>query len=190
MIEEWWIPMHVGWLETLFLALALGCDAFAVGLGVGTRYCTPSQVFRLSFNFGLFQFIMPLIGWYLGENIVTVAQIWGPWVAFGLLFFLGLKMIYESFRSPKEGHLRSDPTRGSSLILLSLATSMDALGVGFSLGMLGHNLLIPSVWIGITAFGMTWIAMKLGNRLSERFGHKMGVVGGVILLVIAFKLAM
>ena len=182
--------MHVSWLETLFLALALGCDAFAVGLGVGTRYCASSQVFRLSFSFGLFQFIMPLIGWYVGQNLVTAARTWGPWFAFGLLLFLGLKMIYESFRSPETEPSSSDPTRGFTLMLLSLATSMDALGVGFSLGMLGHNLLIPSVWIGITAFGMTWIAMKLGNRLSERYGRKMGAVGGVILLVIAFKLAM
>jgi putative Mn2+ efflux pump MntP len=132
---------------------------------------------------------MPLIGWYIGLNLITIARKWGPWIAFGLLLFLGLKMIYESFRSSEGDLSRSDPTRGITLILLSLATSMDALGVGFSLGILGRGLLVSAVWIGITAGCMTWIAMKLGNRLSERFGQRMGVVGGGILLVIAFKLA-
>ncbi len=82
----------------------------------------------------------------------------------------------------------ADPTQGISLIMLSLATSMDALGVGFSLGILGASLIFPALWIGITAGMMTWISMKLGNRLSERFGRWMEVVGGIILMAIAVKL--
>jgi putative Mn2+ efflux pump MntP len=177
-------------VEIFLVAVALGCDAFAVGLGVGTRFCTPRQVFRLAFHFGLFQFLMPLLGWFLGVSIVGVARQWGPWLAFALLLFIGAKMIYESLRpeASEETENCPDPTRGLNLVMLSVATSMDALGVGFSLGMLQQSLLYAAVCIGVTACLMTWAAMKLGNRLSAAFGRRMETVGGVILITIGVKL--
>jgi manganese efflux pump family protein len=174
--------------ETLLLAVALGCDAFAVGLGVGTRCCAPRQVFRLAFHFGLFQFMMPLLGWFLGVHLLSLAQRWGPWIAFVMLSIIGAKMIYESLVFSEERSSCPDPTRGFSLVTLSVATSLDALGVGFSLGMLGQKLLLPALVIGLTAAAMTWSAMKLGGQLSEKFGQRMGIAGGFILIVIAFKL--
>jgi len=177
-------------VETALIAVALGCDAFAVGMGVGTRFCQPRQVFRLSFHFGLFQFLMPLLGWFIGVNAFGLVRQWGPWLAFGLLFFIGARMTYESFR-PEEispDQECRDPTRGMSLVVLSLATSMDALGVGFSIGVLGQSLLLAAVCIGITACFMTWAAMKLGNRLSRKFGQRMEIIGGIILMAIAVKL--
>ena len=175
---------------TLLLALALGCDAFAVGMGVGTRFCSPRQVFRLSFHFGLFQFLMPLIGWLLGQSIVGSASKWGVWIAFVLLFFIGGRMCYESFqREPAlEDQECLDPTRGFKLVFLSVATSLDALGVGFSLAMLGEGLFVAATWIGLVAGMMTWTAMILGNRLSEKFGKRMERVGGLVLMAIAIKL--
>lgn len=177
-------------LEIFLVATALGCDAFAVGMGVGTRFYAPRQVFRLSFHFGLFQFLMPLLGWFAGRNLAGVVHHWGPWIGFCLLFVIGAKMVYESFRDHEEkpGKEFSDPTRGFSLVVLSFATSMDALGVGFSLGILGRGLLAAAIWIGITAGLMTWAAMKLGNRLSVRFGKRMETVGGLVLMAIAVKL--
>lgn len=177
--------------ETFLIAIALGCDASAVGLGVGTRFCEPRQVFRLSFHFGLFQFLMPLAGCYIGQNVVGLAREWAPWVAFGLLSVIGAKMIYESFRpaeASQEAESCADPTRGFSLVGLSLATSMDALGVGFSLGILEQGIFRAALIIGIVACAMTWTAMKLGNCLSERFGRRMEIVGGLILLAIAVRL--
>lgn len=171
--------------------MALGCDAFAVGLGVGTRFCSPRQVFRLSFHFGLFQFLMPLLGCFIGQNVVGLAREWAPWVAFGLLSLIGAKMIHESFRPAEESRQTADcpdPTRGFRLVGLSLATSMDALGVGFSLGILEQGLLLAALIIGVVACAMTWTAMKLGNRLSEKFGRRMETAGGLILLAIAVKL--
>ena len=82
----------------------------------------------------------------------------------------------------------ADPTRGFSLLLLSVATSIDALGVGFSIGIMGFGLIFPAVWIGITAGFMTWASMKLGNRLSEKFGRQIEVAGGLVLMAIAVKL--
>jgi manganese efflux pump family protein len=174
--------------ETLLIAVALGCDAFAVGLGVGTRCCAPRQVFRLAFHFGLFQFMMPLLGWFLGVHLLQFAHRWGPWVAFVMLSIIGAKMIYESLVSSEASYSCPDPTRGFSLVTLSVATSLDALGVGLSLGMLGEQLLLPALLIGLIAAGMTWSAMKLGGQLSEKFGQRMGIAGGFILIVIAFKL--
>ncbi|MGV8075362.1 MAG: manganese efflux pump MntP family protein [Syntrophobacteraceae bacterium] len=179
-------------LETILVALSLGCDAFAVGMGVGARFCSPRQIFRLSFHFGLFQFLMPLVGWFLGQNALGFARQWARWIAFGLLFFIGAKMCYESFHHDERNREEEcpDPTRGVSLIALSLATSMDALGVGFSMGILGKGLFVSALWIGIICFIMTWSAMRLGNTLAEKLGRKMEFIGGIILMLIAFKLLM
>ncbi|MCE5334710.1 MAG: manganese efflux pump MntP family protein [Desulfobacteraceae bacterium] len=177
-------------LEIALIAVALGCDAFAVGMGVGARFCNARQIFRLSFHFGLFQFMMPLLGWFMGQNLVGVASRWAPWIAFVLLFAIGAKMAGESYFHKDSGEpvQCADPTRGGRLVVLSLATSIDALGVGFSMGLMGSGLIFPAVWIGITAGMMTWGAMRLGNRLSEKFGRWMEVAGGCILMAIAVKL--
>jgi len=174
--------------EIGLVAVSLGCDAFAVGMGVGTRCCAPRQIFRLSFHFGLFQFLMPLLGWLLGRNVLGWTQQWGPWIAFGLLFFIGSKMAYEGARPRETEKVCSDPTKGFSLVMLSCATSIDALGVGFGLGVLGENLFFAAMWIGITAGAMTWLAMKVGSSLSGRFAQRMEIAGGLILIAIAFKL--
>lgn len=177
--------------ELAVIAVALGCDAFVVGMGVGARFCNRRQVFRLSFHFGLFQFIMPLFGWFLGKNLAGIATKWAPWIAFCLLFFIGAKMAVENFgagKSDKPADCCADPTMGLKLVLLSLATSLDALGVGFSVGIMGSGLLLPAILIGVTAGTMTWVAMKLGSRLSERFGRWMEIAGGFILMAIAIKL--
>ena len=174
--------------EIILVAISLGCDAFAVGLGVGMRCCAPRQVFRLTFHFGLFQFLMPLIGWLLGRQFLVWTSRFGLWIAFGLLFAIGVKMVYEGVVFRKEETECADPTKGFSLVMLSVATSMDALGVGFSLGIMGQNLFFAAICIGITACAMTWLAMKLGHKLSEKFAKRMEIAGGVILVMIAFKL--
>jgi manganese efflux pump family protein len=99
-------------------------------------------------------------------------------------------MILDSLRTDesKQAEACPDPTRGFSLVALSLATSMDALGVGFSLGILGQGLLFSALIIGIVACTMTWTAMKLGNQLSARFGRRMETAGGLILIAIAVNL--
>jgi putative Mn2+ efflux pump MntP len=174
--------------ETGLIAVALGCDAFAVGLGVGTRCGAPRQIFRLSFHFGLFQFMMPLIGWLSGRYVLEWAAKWGPWIAFALLFVIGAKMIREGALPEVEKPACPDPTKGFSLVMLSVATSIDALGVGLGLGVLDRGLFWVAVWIGLAAGVMTWLAMKLGNKLSKRFARRMEILGGLILIAIAFKL--
>ena len=178
----------MGFVETALVAIAIGCDAFAVGLGVGARFCDHRQLFRLSFHFGLFQFIMPILGWFVSQRLPGRVLVWAPWIAFVLLSAIGAKMICESLLSKKaDPEQGCDPTRGLSLFILSVAASLDALGVGFSMGIVGRSLIIPAIWFGVTAGAMTWVAMKLGNRLSIKFGRWVAVAGGLILIAIAIE---
>ncbi|HYA41172.1 MAG TPA: manganese efflux pump MntP family protein [Syntrophobacteraceae bacterium] len=175
-------------VETALIAIALGCDAFAVGMGVGARFCQPRQTFRLSFHFGLFQFIMPILGWFAARLLPATVIAWGPWIAFALLSFIGGKMVIESMRS-KNAQLAqcADPTRGLSLVILSVASSLDALGAGFSMGVLNSSMIAPALLFGLTAGAMTWVSMKLGNRLSMKFGRFVEAAGGLILLALALE---
>ena len=132
--------------------------------------------------------MMPLIGWLAGRYIMVWAETWGSWIAFGLLLFIGARMVRQGVIPPEEETECPDPTKGFSLVMLSLATSIDALGVGFSLGVLKQNLFLVALWIGITSSAMTWTAMRIGNRLSQRFAHRMEIIGGLILMMIALKL--
>ncbi|MDN5279398.1 MAG: manganese efflux pump family protein [Clostridiales bacterium] len=177
-------------LFSLGIAFALGCDAFAVGLAVGTRNPCKRASFRLWFHFGLFQFLMPIIGWNVGNSIVEKIKDYDHWIAFGLMFLIASKMLKESLETeenPDEDKTK-DPTRGLSLIGLSIATSIDALGVGFGMGIAQMTLIKPAVIIGVTAAIMTYTGICLGKNLSTRFGKRVETVGAIILYIIAFKL--
>ncbi len=117
-----------------------------------------------------------------------MVRVWGPWIAFALLFIIGAKMVAESLlgKNADPGEC-ADPTRGFSLLILSVAASLDALGVGFSFGILGSAMITPAVWFGVTAGAMTWVAMKLGNRLSIKFGRWVEAAGGLILIALALE---
>ncbi len=173
--------------EILILAFILGIDAFSVALAIGTGGSTFRQTFRLSFHFGLFQFMMPIIGWLLGRNVISLIQRYDHWVAFGILFMIGVKMIYEAFHHKPE-ETRGDRTRKWSLITLSIATSIDALGAGVGMGVLNTSLLYPCVIIGITAAAMTLIGIKLGSIISAVIGSRMEAVGGVVLILLSLKM--
>ena len=164
-------------------------DAFAVSLAVGSRIERLSfrPLFRLSFHFGLFQFMMPIIGWFLGSRIEHIVSSFGHWVAFGLLFIIGAKMVYESFSREAKLKGRADPTRKWLLILLSIATSIDALAVGFSIALLNVQVFAASLIIGIVAAIMTLIGMFFGKRLGAVFGRRMELLGGLILIAIGVK---
>lgn len=173
----------------LALAVGLGMDAFAVAITVGVVLPRLSwrPVFRLSWHFGLFQFLMPIVGWLAGVTVYKWVEDYDHWIAFGLLAFIGGKMIYESFHI-KALTKKSDPTRGWSLVVLSLATSIDALAVGLSLAVVGVKVWFPSLIIGIVAGLMTITGMQLGRRFGQRFGSRIEVLGGLILIGIGLKI--
>jgi putative Mn2+ efflux pump MntP len=172
------------------IAFALAMDAFAVSIAssVVLRGISPRQTFRMSFHFGLFQFLMPVLGWLAGAELVRWVAACDHWVAFGLLSFIGGKMVYESRRRGDEKLSACDPTRGLRLVLLSVATSIDALAVGLSFAMLGISVWYPAVVIGLVAAGMTLVGLRVGARLGARFGRRMEIVGGLVLIAIGISI--
>lgn len=180
-------------IEIAILSLALAMDAFAVALASGVRLGTVSarQQFRMAFHFGLFQALMPIIGWFLGKSIYSFIENWDHWVAFALLVWVGGNMIRESFAKEEKPASCSDPTRGSSLILLSVATSLDALAVGLSFSMLGVAVWLPALSIGLTCAVLTLVGLFLGTRLSQSsmvFASRAELIGGLVLLGIGIKI--
>ncbi len=180
----------MSFLSILFIAVGLGMDAFAVAIGAGAviRKLSFGHVFRLSFHFGLFQFFMPIIGWLAGRTISDYIINYGHWIAFFLLVFIGGKMIWDTFKKDDGRIAQVDPTKGMSLIILSIATSIDALAVGLSLAFLNITILYPSVVIGIVAAIMTIIGMLFGEVLGRIVGKKVGIPGGLILIGIGIKI--
>ena len=171
------------------LALALAMDAFAVALGTGAvlSRLTGRHLFRLGFHFGLFQALMPVIGWLAGITIMQWVEAWDHWIAFSLLAIIGGRMIYEAFSDEEKADDR-DPTKGLSLVLLSIATSIDALAVGFSLSVIGVSIWMPALVIGLVAGVLTIVGMLLGGRIGDRWGTRVEIFGGLVLIAIGIKI--
>lgn len=164
-------------------------DAFAVALAVSSGLCfvTLRHIFRLTWHFGLFQSLMTLFGWVGGEGVSGTLGGLNNWIAFGLLVFLGLKMIKESWDTDKRLE-EYDPTKGWSLVGLSVATSLDALAVGISFSLIGMSILWPALLIGIIAFLMTLIGMKIGHLVGAGLGEWAERAGGIVLIAIGAKI--
>lgn len=172
------------------IALALALDAFAVtaGIGVSQKSLNLRDSLRLAFHFGLWQFFMSLLGWVAGEEVVSMIEAYDHWVAFFILAFVGGRMILSGIRSQGEIRAKRDPTRGWSLLLLSIATSLDALAVGFSLATMEINIWFSALIIGLTAFLMTLIAAGLSPFLGRLAGRFAEILGGLILLAIGLRI--
>lgn len=166
-------------------------DAFSVCISCGMIITKPDfrHYFRLAFHFGLFQFMMPLIGYFAGRYLEAYIKAFDHWIAFGLLMIIGLKMIYEAFSHNKETcEPARDPSRGVSLLILAVATSIDALAVGLSLGVLGRQIFIPSVIIGVVCALFSVLGISIGKRVGALVGKRAEAVGGVMLVAIGIKI--
>ena len=170
----------------LGIALGLAMDAFSVAIGVSIALGGTSrrQTFRMAWHFGLFQALMPVVGWLAGTTVRPLIERWDHWLAFGLLCFVGGRMIVEAIRGEGGDRPPTDPTRGLSLVVLSIATSIDALAVGLSFAALGVQVWTPACVIGITAGLMTLLGALGGRALGARFGSRMAVAGGIVLITI------
>ncbi len=181
----------MSWLNILAISVGLAMDAFAVSIAAGLAIprLTYRHVFRLSFHFGLFQFMMPIVGWLAGRTVATYLNGYGQWLAFGLLTYIGGKMLWEALpQNKREAGDERDPTRGLMLVTLSIATSIDALAVGLSMAFLGASVWLPSVIIGIVAGTLTIVGMRFGNSIGGRFGRIAEIIGGVVLLAIGARI--
>lgn len=174
--------------EIIIIAIGLALDAFAVSIGGGAQGQLHSKrdAARLAFHLGLFQFLMPIIGWFLGSQISNIIAEYDHWIAFSLLVFIGGKMIKEAYDETKQ--YKTNPSKGITLVLLSIATSIDALAVGFSLALLDIRILFPSLIIGVITATMSLMGIYLGKKFGEKFGSKMEIIGGMILIGIGIKI--
>lgn len=176
-------------ITLLAIAVGLAMDAFAVAVGAGITLdeVTARRTFRLGFHFGLFQFMMPVIGWAAGRSIHGWIAAFDHWVAFGLLAYVATKMIVEALK-PEAAREFVDPTKGWMLVTLAVATSLDALAVGLSLAMLDVGIWYPSLVIGIVAATLTSLGMHLGKRIGRLWGSRAEILGGIVLWAIALRI--
>jgi len=177
----------------LLIALALAVDAFAVALAAGISLCTVSrrQLFRLAWHFGFFQAAMNILGWGLGLTVHGLISQVDHWVAFALLALVGGRMVYEALTDhQQETAVAGDPTRGRTLIVLAVATSIDSLAVGLSFAVLAVSVWLPALIIGVVASLLTAIGLKLGCLLgaASRLGRRAEILGGLVLIGIGLKI--
>lgn len=180
-------------ISILGIAVALAMDAFAVAIatGVSLRNISFRQTFRLSWHFGLFQALMPILGWYFGASIENYVDAYAHWIAFVLLFLVGGNMIREAFElDDEESTTKKDATKGLTLVILSVATSIDALAVGLSMSLLKVSIVYPAIIIGIVAGLFTIAGLHLGAKAAElkRLSPAAEILGGVVLWVIGLNI--
>lgn len=175
------------------IAVGLAMDAFSVAAAASVRLRNVSkrQIFRFAFHFGLFQAFMPAIGWLLGTRLQRYVAPWDHWLAFALLTAVGVKAVYGALHESGDASSEvPDPTKGWSLVILSVATSIDAMAVGLTFAFLDVALWYPCLVIGIITAALTAVGMIFGSRLGGRFGTRVEIVGGVILILIGLKIVL
>lgn len=179
-------------VEAFLVALSLAMDAMAVSVsaGIACRGSAARQGVRLGLWFGAFQFAMPLLGLLLGKTLASYVEAVAPYIAFALLAFIGLRMVWDAFQ-PQEQEDMSNLSNGK-VCLLAVATSIDALGVGLGIGisdsgMATTDLLITCTIIGVVAFALSFLGAVVGRKLGERFNKWAQVAGGLVLLGLGLK---
>ena len=179
-------------INIIAIAVALAMDAFAVAIAAGIKLGTVSarQNFRLAWHFGLFQALMPIIGWVAGLTIRQQIARYDHWVAFALLVFVAQGMFREALKGGQDQSVTKDPTKGRTMVMLSVATSLDALAVGLSLSMLNVSIWLPALVIGIVACVLTTVGLHLGKNLSRatlvrRYADGLGAT---VLLIIGLNI--
>ena len=173
-----------------FISIGLAMDAFAVSLteGISLRKLCIKSTLKIALIFGLFQGIMPLLGWAIGGLFYDKISKFDHWIAFGLLFFIGIKMILDA-REFGKCDIKGKCEKDSNIIVLGIATSIDALAVGFSFSLLpGLNIYFSIAVIGIITFILSSVGVYLGNKVGQLLGAKAEYMGGIILIGIGIKM--
>ena len=176
-------------VELFLLAVGLSMDAFAVSVckGLSTPRVRVKHMLLCGAYFGGFQALMPLLGYLAGSTVSAVIARYDHWIAFGLLAFIGGRMLWESARGKEEG---GQPSLGAlrKLLVLSIATSIDALAVGVSLAVLRENIWVNAAWIGCVTFALSALGVLAGRRLGRRMQRCATVAGGLVLIFIGAKI--
>ncbi|MHB1116479.1 manganese efflux pump MntP [Sideroxydans sp.] len=173
-------------LEVIILAIALSMDAFAVSIGLGSKGNTKGLGLKAGLYFGTFQALMPFIGYLGGKGVLGWVEDYAHWIAFGLLALIGGKMIYESLHEGIEEDIATLTHR--MMLLLAIATSIDAMAAGFSLTLLEVNAYLACAIIGVTTFALSWIGVRIGEKSGTWLESKAEMFGGVVLILIGVKM--
>lgn len=180
----------MGFIELLLLAVGLSMDAFAVSIckGLSMKKASVKGMAVCGGWFGGFQALMPLIGFLTGRMFAGAIAAYDHWVAFGLLFIIGVNMLREAL-SKKEGQTESGDLSVKTMFVLAVATSIDALAVGVSLAMTGDvNIWTAVILIGCTTFILSAVGVKVGSIFGNKFEKKAQAAGGVILMLLGIKI--
>ncbi len=172
-------------IEVIILAVALSMDAFAVSIGLGAKKNVPNLALRAGIFFGIFQALMPFIGYLGGKGILGWMEAYTHWVAFGLLALIGAKMIYEGTQEGVEEDIAR--VTNKMLLVLAIATSIDAMAAGFSLTLLEVNPYIACLVIGSITFAFSVIGISIGKNSGTWLESKAEIFGGLVLILMGIK---
>jgi manganese efflux pump family protein len=175
-------------IELFFLAVALSMDAFAVSIGLGSKHTESRKTLAIktAVYFGLFQALMPLIGYAGGKGLLGWVENYASLIAFALLLLIGLKMVYESFSEGIEEDIAAITHR--VLLILAIATSIDAMAAGFTLTLLDVDPFVACAAIGVTTFIFSWVGTHIGARSGTWLESKAEFLGGIVLILIGAKI--
>jgi len=176
-------------ISIIFIAFGLAMDAFAVSItsGLTIKSLKINNAIKIGTFFGLFQAIMPIIGWMAGLSFREIISDVDHWIAFGLLCIIGCKMIYESSKMEANNN-KINPLNIYMLLILSVATSIDALAIGLTLSFLKVSIVLPAIIIGTITFSLSVIGVYFGNKFGHYFERKIEIAGGLILIGIGIKI--
>ena len=178
----------MSFVELLLIAIGLSMDAFSVSIckGLTTKKFSWRMALVCGLWFGFFQVLMPIIGYFLGAQFQEMIEAYDHWIAFGLLFLIGANMIREAVWGKEESQ---DGSLGfKTMLLLAIATSIDALAVGVSFACIRVKLWSSVIVIGLTTFAFSVLGVKIGNVFGSKYEKSAGIIGGIILILIGLKI--
>jgi putative Mn2+ efflux pump MntP len=178
----------MGILSIILIAIGLSMDSFAVSItnGLTIKGLNVKKILTISFSLAIFQAIMPLIGWFAGVEIEKYIKEFDHWIAFILLSFIGVKMIYDGLKKKEE--VKNEDLKMLTLIGQSFATSIDAFVVGISFALLNMQIVTPIVIIGLITFVFSLAGLQLGKYIGKKRGKSVEVFGGIVLFGIGIKI--
>ena len=178
----------MGILELLLIAIGLAMDAFAVSIckGLAMKKMNWKKAIIVGLYFGIFQALMPVIGYFLGTTFESLVTKVDHWIAFILLAFIGGKMLKEAFDNNSEGY--NDSVNFKTMVVLAIATSIDALAIGITFAFFDVNIVLAVSIIGIITFIISVLGVKIGNRFGDKYQNKAQLMGGIILVLLGFKI--
>ena len=179
---------NMGAIEILLISIGLAMDAFAVSVckGLAMKKMSWKKAIIIGLYFGIFQAVMPVIGYFLGTTFERFITYVDHWVAFILLVGIGINMVKEAFN--KESENRNDNVDMKTMLVLSIATSIDALAIGITFACLKIHIVMPVITIGLITFIISVIGVKIGNQFGDKYGKKAEIMGGVILILLGIKI--